>query len=526
LTGYTNDEILGQSLGCLNGPQTDRGVIEKLAMAIQEGRALRTVALHYRKNGIPFWNEITLTPIKNRTGRVVEHVWVMSDVTLRQQAEEALRATSDLSPLADRLSDGVIVTNDAAVVYVNPAALALLAVACQNEAVGKPIQAFFDSETSDFVRRCVRSHKPRDTVSHATGTLLRADGRTAAIRLSAAPIVWQGKGSCLLLVSQAAPCPQAAQERVAIAPDSVRDAELKLVMESVPGGVVMVRQDGTISLVNARVEQIFGYTQEELPGRPVDLLLPGYLHQTRDPSSPEVSPSPSPQPKEQVKNLSGRRKDGSRLLLETRLTPLQLTTGRSTLMTIYDRTDRRKAQEDARRHQAWFAPVARAAHVGRDEPLPHGHECVLFVDDEESLARFGGELLESLGYFPVVRRNATEALEAFRLAPQRFDLLIADQAMSGMNGDLLARECRQLRPDLPVILCAGSEPTLSEDESRPLSMVEFVLTPLTLHDLAHTIRRVLDSPRPTSAPHAEPSGRRRGPSTPLLKESDAIGVRH
>lgn len=115
LTGYSNDEVLGQSLGRLNGPQTDRGVVEKLAMTIQDGRALRTVVLQYRKNGIPFWNEITRTPIKNHAGRVIEHVWVMSDVTRRQQAEEALRATSDLSPLADRLSDGVIVTNKSAV---------------------------------------------------------------------------------------------------------------------------------------------------------------------------------------------------------------------------------------------------------------------------------------------------------------------------------------------------------------------------------------------------------------------------
>lgn len=93
---------------------------------------------------------------------------------------------------------------------------------------------------------------------------------------------------------------------------------------------------------------------------------------------------------------------------------------------------------------------------------------MLFVDEEESLARLRGRDAGIPGYVPVVRRDATEALEAFRLAPQRFDLLIADQAMSAMNGDLLARECQQLRPDLPVILCAGSEQTLSEDESRSL----------------------------------------------------------
>jgi CheY-like chemotaxis protein len=169
----------------------------------------------------------------------------------------------------------------------------------------------------------------------------------------------------------------------------------------------------------------------------------------------------------------------------------------------------------------------RAATVpARDEPLPHGHECILFVNDEESLARLGGQMLESLGYFPVVRREAAEAWEAFRIAPQRFDLLITDQTVPGMSGELLVRECQRLRPDLPVILCTGSDHTRSGDEAPSHGVTEFVLKPLTLHDLAHTIRRVLDLPASTLASNPESLSRRREPSTSLIEESDAIGTRH
>lgn len=168
----------------------------------------------------------------------------------------------------------------------------------------------------------------------------------------------------------------------------------------------------------------------------------------------------------------------------------------------------------------------RAAGVpARDEPLPHGHECILFVDDEESLARFGGEMLESLGYFPVVRGNAAEAWEAFRIAPQRFDLLIADQTMPGMGGELLVRECRRVRPDLPAILCTGSDQTGSGEEAPDVRVTEFVLKPLTLHDLAHTIRRMLDRGVPTLASNPKSLSRRREPSMLLMEESDAIGTR-
>ena len=56
LTGYADDELLGQSTQLLHGPHTDRPAIEKISLAQQEGRACRVTVRHYRKNGTPFWN--------------------------------------------------------------------------------------------------------------------------------------------------------------------------------------------------------------------------------------------------------------------------------------------------------------------------------------------------------------------------------------------------------------------------------------------------------------------------------------
>ena len=163
-----------------------------------------------------------------------------------------------------------------------------------------------------------------------------------------------------------------------------------------------------------------------------------------------------------------------------------------------------------------------AAPSGSDEPLPQGHECVLFVDDEESLARFGGEMLESLGYYAVVRMSPAEAWQAFQMAPQRFDLLITDQTMPTMSGDALARECRRLRPDLPIILCTGSDQTLTEDAARAQGVTEFLLKPLMLHDLARTIRKVLDR---AATEHPSPNQRYRDLARELVEEQNALSTR-
>ncbi len=164
-------------------------------------------------------------------------------------------------------------------------------------------------------------------------------------------------------------------------------------------------------------------------------------------------------------------------------------------------------------------PTATSVSPNAEDPLPQGHECVLFVDDEESLARFGGEMLESLGYYAVVRMSASEAFQAFRMAPQRFDLLITDVTMPNMSGIALAKDCRQLRPDLPIILCSGSEHTLSAEAKQIQGLTKCVLKPLMLQDVARTIRLVLDqAASETPSPHQ----RYRELARELVEEHDAI----
>ena len=155
-----------------------------------------------------------------------------------------------------------------------------------------------------------------------------------------------------------------------------------------------------------------------------------------------------------------------------------------------------------------------------DEPAPRGHECVLFVDDDEALARLGGEMLESLGYYPVVRLNAAEAWIAFQIAPQRFDLLITDRAMPGMTGEMLTRECHRLRPDMPVILSTAPDQAVCPEVAAAYGIAAHVLKPLTLHDLAHTIRRVLDT-----RVRRSPATGSQFTSTWLIEERDAVSTR-
>ena len=85
-------------------------------------------------------------------------------------------------------------------------------------------------------------------------------------------------------------------------------------------------------------------------------------------------------------------------------------------------------------------------------------ETILVVDDEKPLVPLAEETLAALGYEPVGFDQSAAALEAFRAAPDRFDLVLADDVMPGMTGRELAAAVHALRPGLPIILMTGGRP--------------------------------------------------------------------
>ncbi len=116
---------------------------------------------------------------------------------------------------------------------------------------------------------------------------------------------------------------------------------------------------------------------------------------------------------------------------------------------------------------------------------------VLFVDDEEDIAFMSQLGLEQLGYVVETFTQGAEALKALREDPNRFDVLITDFMMPTMSGLDLAKECRVIRPNLPIIVISGlEERTVSEDASY---YDEWTNKPITPSLLALALSRVLDA---------------------------------
>ncbi len=110
------------------------------------------------------------------------------------------------------------------------------------------------------------------------------------------------------------------------------------------------------------------------------------------------------------------------------------------------------------RADVWLPAHHKPVETGErpaDDGRPHEARHVLFVEDEEVLARLELRQLRSLGYRVTVHTSSLEALEDFRRRPHEFDLLVTDNTMPRMTGLELANEVTAVRPDLPVLMVSG-----------------------------------------------------------------------
>ena len=89
-TGYTAEEALGRNCRFLQREDREQPALRELRAAVHEGRHCTVVLRNYRKDGILFWNELSVYPVRDEDGGVANFVGVQNDVTERVRAEEVL----------------------------------------------------------------------------------------------------------------------------------------------------------------------------------------------------------------------------------------------------------------------------------------------------------------------------------------------------------------------------------------------------------------------------------------------------
>ncbi|MDN3654080.1 PAS domain S-box protein [Ferruginibacter paludis] len=99
MTGYTAGEIAGKSPKILQGPKSDRKELKRLGEAIRRWECCEITTINYKKNGEPFWINMSVSPVANDKGLVTHFIAIERDVTVHKKEEAENVLLSEVSKL-------------------------------------------------------------------------------------------------------------------------------------------------------------------------------------------------------------------------------------------------------------------------------------------------------------------------------------------------------------------------------------------------------------------------------------------
>jgi two-component system, LuxR family, sensor kinase FixL len=254
----------------------------------------------------------------------------------------------------------------------------------------------------------------------------------------------------------------------------IGEERFRRVVEAAPNAMIMVNQEGQITLANQQAEKTFGYPREELLGRPIEMLVPERVRSDHRGFRHDYFCDPQARPMGAGRELFGRRKDGSEVPVEIGLSPIHTSKGLLVLASIVDITERKLAELEAARQRHDLAHLARVTTVGElSSSLAHEltHPVTAILSNAQAAQRFLAnddvdldEIREILNDIVTQDQRAGEVIHGLRLLlkkgePQKqcddVDLNeVVRDVVNLMRGDLINRNVTvdtDLAQNLPAI---------------------------------------------------------------------------
>ena len=486
ISGYTRAEVMGKNPRIWKSGRQDARFYAGLWTTLKEGRTWRGRFINRRKDGSLFHEDAILSPLRNADGRLMGYAAVKRDVTDAVYRERAQRQGQKLEALGtlaagiahdfNNVLQNIMTMAESSLADVpeeNPARADLGAIlqAC-GRAGGliRQIRAFTRAEEDDKLQaidagpvvseamRLIRGAVPPSVTLHAD--LAQTPCRIVADPVQLHQVVMNlGTNAC-----QSVQPGQRATVTVSLGLEQLDSVGAANVREAAAGGTASAIVPG--HFVVLRVEDTGAGISPEILDRIYD---------------PYFSTKPG------ISNTGlGLAVVHGIVRSHNAAITVQSKPGAGSVFSVYFAAVDEEAE------------AAQTAHLV-SEAAPVGSEALMYVDDEPGICKASHRSLERFGYRVAAYTSPVQALERLRAEPGTIDVLVTDMAMPEMTGLELFTHARAAQPQMRAIICTGFSDQAGTDAALAAGISEVLSKPITVREIGHAVRRVLDGPPPEGA---------------------------
>jgi two-component system cell cycle sensor histidine kinase/response regulator CckA len=472
LTGYSREEVIGQTLGVLKSEQQSGEFYEEMWDTVLSGRAFHGVVMNRKKNGQTFILEKAITPLHNPQGQITHFISTGRDITDQRRLEGELQQVQKMD-VVGRLAGGVAHDFNNLLMVISAYAELMLDVLSPEHPLRQNVgeimgaarrAADLTRQLLAFGRKQVQSLQVLDlntVIREITQMLPRLIGEDIQLVFIAGPNL--GK----------------------VEADPVQIEQV--VMNLAANGRDAMPHGGKLTIETANLLLEAAYSPQHATVPPGD-----YVMITVTDLGQGILPEHLPHIFEPFYTTKEEGK-GTGLGLATVYGIVKQTGG---FVRVFSEPGMSTSFKIYLPRVLASAKRSMASTAAPDSP--HGYETVLLVEDESAVRQSTRQFLTRNGYTVLEASNGEEALRVSRDYCGTIHMMISDVVMPKMSGPILAEQLSAERPHMKTLFVSGyAENTVLRHGEIDLSTC-FLQKPFGLSALAQKTRAILDAAMPSA----------------------------
>ncbi|MCA9136610.1 MAG: PAS domain S-box protein [Planctomycetales bacterium] len=307
LTGYTADELIGHPPSILHGDATATETLDMIKSELNAGRSAAAEWISYRKDGTPYFAEVFVTPLFSDDGKRTNFVSIYRDITKRKQDQAALHESEERLQLFVKHAPAALAMFDRDMHYLAASQRWLTDYAINDEdIVGRSHYEVFSNIPEEW-RAVHRRGLAGEVIRKDEDQFELQEGGKRWLRWEVRP--WYLRdgsiGGIIIFTEDITKL-----KKIDMALHD-REERLRAVLNTAADAIINIDKRGIITDANPATQLLFGYTQNELIGQNVKILMPQPYRDEHDDYIARYLATGQPRIIGIGREVMGRRKDGS-----------------------------------------------------------------------------------------------------------------------------------------------------------------------------------------------------------------------